>query len=70
MLLFGMLPAVAFIVAAYACYRIISDALRGPSIFPNRALYFIALAIGILALLFIVFNCVDVYHAGTTEPTP
>jgi hypothetical protein len=68
-----MLPAIAFIVAAYATYRIISDILHGPGGFPNKGLYIAAVVIGLVMLLFILSNCIDVYHAGTTTssfPTP
>jgi hypothetical protein len=64
---FRMLPAIAFLVAAYAVFRIVSDLLQGPKRYPHVGLYIGALVLGALALLVITANCIDVYSAATSQ---
>ena len=68
-----MLPDIAFIISAYAAFRIISELLRGPVRFPNRNLYIAAIVLGAIALVVIGVSCTDVYSIGsqpTTHETP
>jgi hypothetical protein len=61
-----MLPALAFIVAAYVIFRIISEILRGPARYPNVGMYVGVVVIGIVALLVITANCIDIYSSATS----
>jgi hypothetical protein len=62
-----MLPAIAFIISAYALFRILSELMQGPAKYPRIGLYIATVILGIISALAIVANCAGIYSSATSS---